>query len=41
MSMVVAVVTALRAVLVTYDGWYSPIYLAEESTDPSVRCRAR
>ncbi len=35
MSMVVAVVTALRAVLVTYDGWYSPIYLAEESTDPA------
>ena len=34
MSMVLAVVTALRAVLVTYDGWYSPIYLAEESTDP-------
>ena len=35
MSMVLAVVTALRAVLVTYDGWYSPIYLAEESTDPT------
>jgi len=35
MPMVVAVVTALRAVLVTYDGWYSPIYLAEESTDPA------
>ncbi|HEY5264390.1 MAG TPA: amino acid permease, partial [Steroidobacteraceae bacterium] len=29
-----AVVTALRAVFLTYDGWYSPIYLAEESTDP-------
>jgi APA family basic amino acid/polyamine antiporter len=29
-------VTALRAVLVTYDGWYSPIYLAEESTDPTL-----
>jgi APA family basic amino acid/polyamine antiporter len=35
LPMVVAVVTALRAVLVTYDGWYSPIYLAEESTDPT------
>jgi len=35
MSMVLALVTALRAVLVTYDGWYSPIYLAEESTDPT------
>jgi APA family basic amino acid/polyamine antiporter len=34
-AMVAAVVTALRAVLVTYDGWYSPIYLAEESTDPA------
>ena len=35
MAMAAAVVTALRAVLVTYDGWYSPIYLAEESTDPA------
>jgi APA family basic amino acid/polyamine antiporter len=35
MSMLLATVTALRAVLVTYDGWYSPIYLAEESTDPT------
>ena len=34
MSMLAAVVTAFRAVLLTYDGWYSPIYLAEESTDP-------
>jgi len=30
--MLAAVVTALRSVFVTYDGWYSPIYLAEEST---------
>jgi basic amino acid/polyamine antiporter, APA family len=35
MAMVLAVVTALRAVLVTYDGWYSPVYLAEENTDPT------
>jgi basic amino acid/polyamine antiporter, APA family len=35
MSMLLAVVTALRAVLLTYDGWYSPIYLAEENTDPA------
>jgi APA family basic amino acid/polyamine antiporter len=35
MSMLLALVTALRAVLVTYDGWYSPIYLAEESTNPT------
>ena len=34
MSMLAAVVTAFRAVLLTYDGWYSPIYMAEESTDP-------
>ena len=34
-AMAAAAVTALRAVLVTYDGWYSPIYLAEESTDPT------
>lgn len=35
MAMLAAVVPALRAVLVTYDGWYSPIYLAEENTNPS------
>lgn len=34
MGMVAALVSAMRAVLLTYDGWYSPIYLAEESTDP-------
>lgn len=34
MGMLAAVVTALRAVFISYDGWYSPIYLAEESTDP-------
>lgn len=33
-AMAIALVTALRAVMVTYDGWYSPIYLAEETTDP-------
>jgi len=30
-----AIVTALRSVLVTFDGWYSPIYFAEESTNPT------
>jgi APA family basic amino acid/polyamine antiporter len=35
MSMLLALVTALRAVLLTYDGGYSPIYLAEENTDPA------
>jgi APA family basic amino acid/polyamine antiporter len=34
-AMLAAIVTALRAVFVTYDGWYSAIYLAEENTDPA------
>ena len=29
-----AAVVALRSVFVAYDGWYSPIYMAEESTSP-------
>jgi basic amino acid/polyamine antiporter, APA family len=33
--MLAAVVTASRAVFLTYDGWYSPIYMAEESTQPT------
>ncbi len=28
-----AVIVALRSVLVTYDGWYNAIYLAEETVD--------
>jgi APA family basic amino acid/polyamine antiporter len=35
-GMLAAVVTALRAVFLTYDGWYSPIYMAEESTQPTL-----
>ncbi len=35
-GMLAAVVTGLRAVFVTYDGWYSPIYLAEENTQPTL-----
>jgi APA family basic amino acid/polyamine antiporter len=35
MAMASVLVTAFRAVLLTYDGWYSPIYLAEENTDPA------
>jgi APA family basic amino acid/polyamine antiporter len=35
MGMLAAVVTALRAVFLTYDGWYSPIYMAEENTQPT------
>jgi APA family basic amino acid/polyamine antiporter len=35
LSMGAALVAAFRAVLLTYDGWYSPIYLAEENTDPA------
>jgi basic amino acid/polyamine antiporter, APA family len=34
MAMLLAVVPALRAVLTAFDGWYSPIYMAEENTDP-------
>jgi basic amino acid/polyamine antiporter, APA family len=33
-AMLSVVITALRSVFVSYDGWYSPIYAAEESTDP-------
>jgi APA family basic amino acid/polyamine antiporter len=36
LGMVAAVVSALRAVFLTYDGWYSPIYMAEESTQPAL-----
>ena len=35
LSMAAALVAAFRAVLLTYDGWYSPIYLAEENTEPA------
>ncbi len=34
MAMIFAMVPALRAVLTAYDGWYAPIYLAEENADP-------
>jgi APA family basic amino acid/polyamine antiporter len=36
LGMLAAVVSALRAVFLTYDGWYSPIYMAEESTQPAL-----
>jgi APA family basic amino acid/polyamine antiporter len=29
-----ALVVALQAVIVTYDGWHSPVYFAEEFSDP-------
>jgi basic amino acid/polyamine antiporter, APA family len=32
-AMLFALVTALRAVLTAYDGWYAPIYMAEENTN--------
>ena len=35
MAMVFALVPALRAILTAYDGWYSPIYMAEENTNPA------
>ena len=30
-----AMIVALQGVVVTYDGWYAPIYFAEEDQDPS------
>jgi len=33
-SLLVAVVIALQAVIVTYDGWYGAIYFMEEDKDP-------
>jgi APA family basic amino acid/polyamine antiporter len=35
MAMLVAIVSALRSVLATFDGWYGPIYVAGESADPA------
>lgn len=32
---VFAAVPALRAVLTAYDGWYQPIYMAEENAEPT------
>jgi APA family basic amino acid/polyamine antiporter len=34
-GMLAALVTALRSVIVTYDGWYEAIYLAEETVNAS------
>jgi APA family basic amino acid/polyamine antiporter len=33
-AMVFAAVPALRAILTAFDGWYEPIYMAEENTNP-------
>jgi APA family basic amino acid/polyamine antiporter len=35
MAMVFAVVPAMRVIMVSYDGWYTPIYMAEENTNPT------
>ena len=35
MAMLFALVTAVRSILAAYDGWYAPIYMAEENTDPT------
>ncbi len=35
LGMLFALVTAMRSILAAYDGWYAPIYMAEESTDPA------
>ena len=32
--MLFALVTAMRSILTAFDGWYAPIYMAEENTDP-------
>jgi basic amino acid/polyamine antiporter, APA family len=34
-SILLALVVALQAVIVTYDGWYSAIYFMEEDQDPA------
>ena len=34
-AMVTAFAVALRSVFVTYDGWYTAIYLVEETVDPT------
>jgi APA family basic amino acid/polyamine antiporter len=34
-GVIFALVPALRAILTAYDGWYAPIYTAEESTNAS------
>jgi APA family basic amino acid/polyamine antiporter len=34
-AMVGALASAMRSVLVSFDGWYSPIYFAEENADPA------
>jgi basic amino acid/polyamine antiporter, APA family len=34
-AMISVIVTAMRSVLATFDGWYGPIYVAGESTDPA------
>ena len=35
LQMLVPIVAALRAIVVTYDGWYEAIYFTEEDTDVS------
>lgn len=35
MAMLFAAVPALRAILTAFDGWYAPIYMAEENTEPT------
>jgi basic amino acid/polyamine antiporter, APA family len=32
---ILGLIVALQGVVVTYDGWYTPIYFAEEDKDPS------
>src|ERR1039458_165281 len=34
-SFIAAVVLAIQSIVVTYDGWYAPIYFAEETRHPT------
>jgi APA family basic amino acid/polyamine antiporter len=36
-SFIAALILAIQSIVVTYDGWYEPIYFAEETHDPASR----
>jgi basic amino acid/polyamine antiporter, APA family len=38
-GLLLGMLVALQAVIVTYDGWYFAIYFAEEDNDPAKTCR--
>ena len=39
-SLFLGLILELQAVVVTYDGWYAPIYFVEEDKDPRRTCPA-